>query len=145
MIFAAMTPDDLDWVSHAETQIYDFPWTHGNFADSLAANHRAVVAREQSDVVGYAVVMQVVDEAHLLNISVLPALQSQGRGTLLLEHVMADSREQAGVRMLLEVRRSNLRGQSFYRQHGFIKIGERRGYYPSHDCREDAIVMAREL
>jgi ribosomal-protein-alanine N-acetyltransferase len=140
-----MTSDDLDWVSLAETQIYEFPWTHGNFADSLEAKHRAIVVRENADPVGYAVVMQMVDEAHLLNISILPNAQSGGRGTRLLEHLMADSREHAAVRMLLEVRRSNLRGQAFYLQHDFIKIGERRGYYPAHDCREDAIVMAREL
>jgi ribosomal protein S18 acetylase RimI-like enzyme len=47
--------------------------------------------------------------------------------------------------MLLEVRPGNLAGQEFYLRHGFVEIGRRRDYYPAHEGREDAIVMAREL
>jgi ribosomal-protein-alanine N-acetyltransferase len=95
--------------------------------------------------VGYAIVMQVVDEAHLLNISVLPELQRGGRGSDLLAHLLDQARQRAATRMLLEVRPGNLAGQGFYRRHGFVEIGRRRDYYPAHAGREDAIVMAREL
>jgi ribosomal-protein-alanine N-acetyltransferase len=47
--------------------------------------------------------------------------------------------------MLLEVRRSNGAGRDFYDRHGFLVIGERRGYYAAEPGREDAIVMARDL
>ena len=47
--------------------------------------------------------------------------------------------------MLLEVRAGNILGQGFYRRHGFVEIGRRRGYYSSHEGHEDAIVMARDL
>jgi len=52
---------------------------------------------------------------------------------------------QAATRMLLEVRPGNISGRAFYRRHGFEEIGRRRDYYPAHEGREDAIVMAREL
>ncbi|NJD33238.1 MAG: ribosomal-protein-alanine N-acetyltransferase [Betaproteobacteria bacterium] len=140
-----MTDADLAAVAAAEATIYPFPWTRGNFADSLAAGYGAWLAQEDGRMIGYAVMMHVLDEAHLLNISVLPEMQRSGRGSALLIHLFAHARLQAAKRMLLEVRPGNLAGQGFYRHHGFVEIGRRRDYYPAHDGREDAIVMARDL
>jgi ribosomal-protein-alanine N-acetyltransferase len=143
--FAGMTDADLDAVAAAEARIYAFPWTRGNFADSLAAGHGAWLMQEGGHMVGYAVLMQVLDEAHLLNISVLPELQRRGRGSALLIHVVSQARLHAATRMLLEVRPGNLAGLGFYGRHGFVEIGRRRDYYPAHEGREDAIVMASDL
>ena len=143
--YRAMTADDLDAVAVAERRIYAFPWTRGNFADSLAAGHDAWLAQEHGQMTGYAVMMQVLDEAHLLNITVLPELQRGGRGSALLLYLFDQARAQAVTRMLLEVRPGNLGGQALYRRHGFAEIGRRRDYYPAHEGREDAIVMARDL
>ncbi len=140
-----MTDADLDAVAAAEASIYAFPWTRGNFADSLAAGHVAWLAREGGCMTGYAVMMQVLDEVHLLNISVLPELQRRGRGAALLDHLVTWARTHGATRMLLEVRPGNIPGQGFYRRHGFEEIGRRRDYYPAHEGREDAIVMASEL
>jgi ribosomal-protein-alanine N-acetyltransferase len=103
------------------------------------------VAQEDGKMVGYAVMMQVLDEAHLLNISVLPELQRQGRGTALLQHLFGVARARGVTRMLLEVRHGNASGLGLYRRHGFLEIGRRRDYYQAHRGREDAIVMAHEL
>ena len=143
--FPGMTDADLDVVAAAEARIHPFPWTRGNFADSLAAGHDAWLAQEGGRTIGYAVVMRVLDEAHLLNIGVLPEVQRSGCGSALLIHVVDQVRLRAATRMLLEVRPGNLAGQGFYRCHGFVEIGRRRDYYPAHDGREDAIVMARDL
>lgn len=143
--YRAMTADDLDAVAAAERRIYAFPWTRGNFADSLAAGHGAWLAQEHGQMTGYAVMMQVLDEAHLLNITVLPELQRCGRGSAMLMHLFDQARARAVTRMLLEVRPGNLGGQALYRRHGFAEIGRRRDYYPAHEGREDAIVMARDL
>jgi ribosomal-protein-alanine N-acetyltransferase len=140
-----MTEADLDAVAAAEACIYRFPWSRDNFADSLAAGHGAWLAREDGRMIGYSVMMQVVDEVHLLNISVLPESQRAGRGSALLIHLLDSARRQAAIRMLLEVRPGNISGLGFYRRHGFTEIGRRRDYYPAHEGREDAIVMARAL
>jgi ribosomal-protein-alanine N-acetyltransferase len=140
-----MTDADLDAVVAAEERIHPFPWTRGNFADSLSAGHGAWVAQEEGRMVGYAVMMQVLEEAHLLNISVLPELQRQGRGTILLKHMFRLARERGVTRMLLEVRRGNASGLGLYRSRGFVEIGRRRDYYQAREGREDAIVMALEL
>lgn len=140
-----MTAADLDTVAAAEARIHAFPWTLGNFADSLVAGHAAWLMLDDGHMTAYAVAMQVLDEAHLLNISVLPELQRSGRGSALLTHVFARAKMQAATRMLLEVRPGNSAGQGFYRHHGFVEIGRRRDYYPAHEGREDAIVMTRDL
>ncbi len=140
-----MTEADLDAVAAAEGRIHPFPWTRGNFADSLAAGHGAWLAREEGRMVGYAIMMQVLDEAHLLNISVLPELQRTGRGSSLLIKLFDLARTRAATRMLLEVRPGNVSGRAFYQRHGFEEIGRRRDYYPAPEGREDAILMAREL
>jgi ribosomal-protein-alanine N-acetyltransferase len=143
--YLPMTDVDLDLVTVAEARIHPFPWTRGNFVDSLAAGYGALLALEEGRMVGYAVMMQALDEAHLLNISVLPELQRCGRGSALLVHLFDLAREQGATRMLLEVRPDNISGQGLYKHHGFVEVGRRRGYYPGHEGREDAIVMAREL
>ncbi len=140
-----MTEADLDAVADAEERIHRFPWTRGNFADSLAAGHGGWLALEEGRMTGYSVIMQVVDETHLLNISVLPELQRGGRGSALLLQLFGLARKQAATRMLLEVRDGNVAARGFYQRHGFDEIGRRRDYYQCHEGREDAIVMVRDV
>lgn len=143
--YAPMTAADLAAVVAAEQRIQAFPWSRGNFADSLAAGHDAWLAREDGRLAAYAVMMRGVDEAHLLNIGVLPELQRHGRGSALLTWLFDLALSQGAARMLLEVRCGNVSGQALYRRHGFAEIGRRRDYYAAHPGREDAIVMARDL
>lgn len=140
-----MRAADLDAVVAAEQRSHAFPWSRGNFADSLAAGYGAWLALDDGVMIGYAVLMQVLDESHLLNITVLPELQRRGHGSTLLLHLFTLARARAATRMLLEVRPGNLAALALYRRHGFIEIGRRRNYYPAQDGREDAIVMARDL
>ncbi len=143
--YAAMLPSDIAAVVDAERLCHEFPWTAGNFADSLAAGYGAWVAREGGRMTGYAVMMRAPDEAHLLNITIVPELQCCGRGSALLRQLFTAAGAWGATRMLLEVRPGNASGLALYRRHGFAEIGRRRGYYPARDGREDAVVMAREL
>ena len=55
------------------------------------------------------------------------------------------ARGQAAQRVFLEVRPSNPNAIALYHDEGFNEIGRRPRYYPAHEGREDAIVMAKEL
>jgi len=140
-----MTPQDIDAVLAIEAAVQAFPWTRGNFLDALAAGYEGWLMIEEARVVGYAVMMRAVDEAHLLVIGIAPSHQRAGRGSRLLEFIMSRARAGGATRLLLEVRPSNQPALGFYRKAGFVEIGRRRGYYPAAHGREDAIVMAREL
>jgi len=140
-----MTTGDLDEVVALEQRIQAFPWTPGHFRDSLAAGHAGWLKREAGAIVAFAVTMRVVDEDHLLDIGVAPDRQRSGLGRELLDFLCAQARQDGMLRMLLEVRPSNQAAVAFYRNFDFVEIGRRRGYYPTLEGREDAIVMARTL
>ncbi len=142
----AMAAADLDAVVAVEVRAYAYPWSRGNFIDSLAAGYTARLARgDEGDLVGYFVAMPGVDELHLLNLTVAPECQGQGHGRALLEAVVAEARALRMARLLLEVRESNLRAHRLYAARGFAEVGRRRGYYPARDGREDALVMSLPL
>ena len=135
----------LDAVTALEAGLQAFPWSKGHFADSIAAGHSVWVALLGGVVVGFSVVMSVIDEAHLLNLGVGRSQQGHGVGARLLQTAMDNARLVGARRFLLEVRASNERARKLYKDFGFSRIGLRRGYYPALAGREDAIVMARDL
>lgn len=145
--FRAMGPDDLDRVMEVEVRAYSFPWSRGNFQDSLRSGYVAeLMESADASVLGYYVAMPGVDELHLLNITVSPDHQRAGFGRALLDRVEAQARQRGFAAIWLEVRASNARARGLYRTRGFVEQGVRRGYYPAAGLRrEDAVVMKRDL
>ena len=143
--FAPMTEARLDEVLAIERSAYAHPWTAGNFADSLRSGYEAQLLLVGDAVGGYFVAMKGVDEVHLLNITVAPALQGRGWGRLMLDALAVWARGQGAQWLWLEVRVSNVRAQWLYEHNGFRRVGERRNYYPAAGGREDAIVMSLKL
>ncbi|RIX46167.1 MAG: ribosomal-protein-alanine N-acetyltransferase [Rhodocyclales bacterium GT-UBC] len=140
-----MNERDLDGVAALEATLQHFPWSRGNFADSLEAGYSVWVCRLGGELIGFSVVMLVLDEAHLLNIGVAKRYQGQGYGARLLRHAMACARQGGAGKLFLEVRPSNARAVELYRHFGFQQIGLRKAYYPAETGREDALVFDKEL
>ena len=140
-----MQVDDLDAVMAIEPTIYSHPWTRGNFSDSLASGYSAWVMEEQGQIIGYALMMRVLDEAHLLNLSVAKSHQRRGLGRYLLQHMMMQAQRYNASNMFLEVRVSNVSAIQLYERLGFCEMAIRRGYYPAHHGREDAMLMGLAL
>ncbi len=138
-----MAVADLDAVLAIEHATYDFPWTRGNFIDSLAAGYTAQVLRDaDGSLCAYCVAMAGVRELHLLNLTVAPARQHGGLARGLLDALIAAGRAAGALWLWLEVRESNLRAREVYHRYGFEAVGRRRGYYPAAaGQREDACVM----
>ncbi|MDR5779190.1 ribosomal protein S18-alanine N-acetyltransferase [Caballeronia sp. LZ065] len=138
-----MTEADLDEVAAVEKLAYEFPWSRGNFQDSLRNGYYGVCLRHVTGtLIGYCVLMPVVDEMHLLNLCVAPAAQRAGAGLTLLREAVRITRSEKLEGVLLEVRPSNPRAIQLYERFGFTSIGRRKNYYPArHRSREDAIVM----
>jgi [ribosomal protein S18]-alanine N-acetyltransferase len=135
---------DLDQVVAIEQSAYAFPWTYGNFRDSIAAGYTTFSVLWHGALVGYAVIMFAVDEAHLLNIAVAPAMQGKGFGRRVLEHVIACAKERAVI-LYLEVRPSNTVARELYARLGFRQLAIRPGYYPALTGREDALFLSLSL
>jgi ribosomal-protein-alanine N-acetyltransferase len=144
--YAPMAEKDLDEVVAAEKEVYPFPWTRGNFMDAMQAGYSAWLLRNAAgSLAAYSVMMMVLDEAHLLNLSVARAAQRSGLGWRTLDWMADVARGYGGRTMLLEVRPSNEAAIRLYQRYGFDRIGVRRGYYPAEGGREDAIVMRISL
>lgn len=137
--------EDLVQVLDIERQCQSHPWAETVFRDCFRENYYLWAACHGDKLIGFAVVAYLVDEAHLLNLCVHPRSQGQGVGRLLLRHVMAKALHEGIQKIILEVRVSNRTASRLYANEGFEVIGQRPGYYPGADGREDAQVMAFTL
>ncbi|MSQ60692.1 MAG: ribosomal-protein-alanine N-acetyltransferase [Betaproteobacteria bacterium] len=140
-----MRLEDLGTVVQMETRIYEFPWSKGNFSDSLSAGYSCWMLFAAGVPAGYAVVMIGVEEAHLLNLSIAMAWQRQGLGKKFMEHLRGAAKTHEARRFLLEVRESNWTARKFYAVQGFTELGVRRYYYPAREGREDAVIMELKM
>ncbi|CAN1504536.1 RimI Acetyltransferases [Methylophilaceae bacterium] len=143
--FRPMQLNDLDAIMAIEPYIYPYPWTRGNFSDSLNSGYSAWVLLRNEVIIGYALVMMVLDEAHLLNLSIAKDHQKQGLGRVLLEHMIDIAKNNQAANMFLEVRPSNISAIALYENMGFNEMAIRRGYYPAKNGREDAVLMGLAL
>ena len=143
-----MTTADLEAVMAVETHVYAFPWTRGNFIDSLAAGYIARLLRvgDAPALVGYFVAMKGADEVHLLNITVDAPHRRRGHARFMIERLVELCRRDGAERLWLEVRESNAGARQAYARLGFLERGLRPGYYPAaHGQRESAVVMSRTI
>ena len=147
LCFSKMNVTDIEDVIAVEQNAYPFPWTRGNFLDSLDSGYEAWVLRDEDGLLlGYFLMMYVVEEVHLLNITVRPDRQGQGLGRKLLDQLIALARDAGMHAVLLEVRPSNNHALMVYHHLGFVQSGQRKNYYPAAGAgREDAIVMRKML
>ena len=144
-VIRKMTKDDLADVLAVEGRAHTHPWNDGILRDCLRVGYSCWVCELGDDLVGHAVMSIAVGEAHLLNLCIDPESQRRGIGRRLLHRLQRVARERQADTMFLEVRASNFPARSLYESEGFAEIGERRGYYPTHAGREDAVLYAKPL
>ncbi len=133
---------DIDTILAIENTLYPYPWTKGNFTDSLAAGYECRVAECGGEIAAYGVLMMGVKEAHLLNISVATPWQRIGIASELLRCFIVRAKENDADTVLLEVRPSNIAARALYKHAGFSDLTVRRNYYPDPAGKEDAILMS---
>lgn len=125
-----------------EQSCYPKPWSAKVFHDELTqakrGNRYYLVARSGRQVVGYAGLMFVGDEAHVTNVAVHPDHRRYRVATRLLVALAAEAIARGCTAWTLEVRASSTGAQALYRSFGFVPAGIRRRYYENI---EDAIVM----
>lgn len=143
--YRRMRAADLPDVAQLEKSLYAFPWSLGNFRDSVNAGYDCWVITHGEAVIGYAVLMIALDEAHLLNFAVAAEWQNRGIGRGFLAHVVQVARQAGCLIIYLEVRPSNLAARHLYRTAGFQQIAIRPEYYPAMSGREDALFLGLTL
>ena len=159
LTFMPMQPSDMPAVLSLEAISHSHPWTQGQFLDSLTAGHWAYCIRPEMTAMaeslsnlpalwGYCILYPAVDELHLLNITIDPALRRNGIGSRVMQAIDGIATQQKMSRIILEVRPSNITAVKLYERMGYAIIGVRRAYYPADETtgkREDADVMAKSI
>ena len=95
---------------------------------------------------GFALSRVAADEAEILTIAVDSALRRAGVGGDLLRAHLPSVAAAGAARLFLEVDESNAAALALYARFGFVRVGERQGYYKKPDGKAaSALVMRRDL
>ncbi len=130
---------DLVMVHQLECASQQAPWSLRSFADELTNPVASVdLYWCQDELAGFLCSWLIAGELQIQNLATLPEMRRQGVAVLLLEHVIARSRQAGLTSIWLEVRVSNTPAITLYKRFGFSADGKRSAYYPDG---EDALVM----
>ncbi len=142
----AATAADLDEVLALDHELFGVnAWSRSAMTAELAANdgtRMALVAVDGDEVVGYAMLLMLVETADLQRIAVAAGHQRAGLGSRLLRVLIDAATGNGCSALMLELAADDDVAATLYRRHGFAEIGRRPRYYPDGN---DALVMRREL
>jgi ribosomal-protein-alanine N-acetyltransferase len=127
-----MKDKDIPQVVDIEQRSFKFPKPEAIFRED---EHKYLLAKDDSKVIGYIGIEKILDEVHIINMAIDPDYRQQGIGKRLMQHVLNDEEV-----FFLEVRVSNESAKGIYEKYGFKVINIRKGYYADG---EDAYVMRR--
>ena len=136
-----MTVDDLGAVQEIEGESFTTPWPPHAYRSELETNRLAhyIVARYDDQLVGFAGMWLMVDEAHITTFAVRRTWRRQGVGERLLLALLDLAQARGAREATLEVRPSNHPARRLYEKYGFALVGVRRRYYS--DDNEDALIL----
>ncbi len=139
---ALLRADEIDQVMAIERECFSLPWERGAFLQEITENRAAryIGLHREGELIGYAGMWFLLDEAHVTNVAVTGKWRGQGYGEEIMRALMQLAAD-CGMRwMSLECRRSNAAARGLYHKLGFVDVGYRKRYY--EDNGEDALVMA---
>ena len=139
-----MTVADLAAVQLIERASFTTPWPPQAYRQELETNRLAqyVVATIGDEIVAYAGIWLMVDEAHVTTFAVHPRYRRRRIGERLLLALLDLSMGRHAREATIEVRLSNLAARRLYEKYGFRPVGIRPRYYS--DDQEDALIMTTE-
>lgn len=140
-----ISTQDVSSLMAIENACHSHPWSEKTFKSCIGTRYFGYSLKVANEVVGFYIGEHVAGEATLMDICVLPALQGNGYGKVLLEHFFEQAKQLNNTVIWLEVRAKNISAQMMYINNGFTETGRRTGYYPSANGfgYEDAIVMKK--
>jgi ribosomal-protein-alanine N-acetyltransferase len=144
IVVEPMRVEDLPAIHEIERQSFTTPWPPHAYRAELEANRLAhyLVVRVDGQLVGYAGMWLMVDEAHITTFAVHPAWRRQRIAERLLLVLLDLGVRRHAREATLEVRLSNIAARRLYEKFGFRPVGIRPRYYS--DDNEDALIMTTE-
>lgn len=142
MEICKMTLEDLDKISNNLNNFDNF-WTIGIFKEELRnPNCHYIIAVENNEIIGFAGISLVLDEATINNIAVRSDKRNCKVGSILLEELINISKSFHSSFITLEVNVNNTSAIKLYEKFMFKNIGFRKNYYNGNT---DAYIMSLQL
>ena len=114
-------------------------WSEKAITETINSGGCYFAAHNVEQMVGVVGAKQVLDEAYISNISVLPEFRRMGIAKELMNALIMHLKQQNAAFVTLEVRDSNLGAIALYEKLGFELKGIRKNFY---ECpKEDARIM----
>lgn len=136
---STMTLEDFENIQDIFTSDFDSFWSPSILKQELLCdNSYFIVAKNKSEIIGFAGFKALLDTADLMNIVVKKSYRNQGIGSLLLKELMHLFYSFSLSSLYLEVNENNFPAIRLYQKFGFKKIDVRKNYYPNH---QNAIIM----
>ncbi len=137
-----MTLEDIDSLKDRLIVDFDDFWTFDVLkSEILSNNSKYIVIKNDSEILGFAGIKIILDEADIMNIVVKKAYRNKKIGSLLLDSLVKLSKKLSIKSITLEVNEKNLVAFHLYEKFGFKKVGIRKNYYNN----ENAIIMTKTL
>ena len=135
--------EDIPTVSALEKDCFSDPWSTVDFEGAFdSAVTEGLVLIHDGQLIGYALLASVLEDADVANVAVAPSYRKKGFGKTLLKALLDRAKEKGVLRVFLEVRVSNAPAIALYKSFGFESVNVRKRYYPDG---EDAFLMALAL
>lgn len=117
-------------------------WSFETFLDDFnSSSSQYIVAKLNNEIVGFAGIKIVLDEAEIMNIVTSIFSRNNGVGSKLLNELINISKENNCLNIFLEVEDTNLPAIHIYEKFGFNRLTIRKKYYNNT---KDAIIMKKE-
>ena len=134
-----MTPRDLDSIKDILCSEFDDFWNFNVLKKDFENPHtKYLVAKSNDCVVGFAGMLDTIDQFEITNIVVKKNERNCGIGNLLLKNLISIAKNSHREKIYLEVNENNIYAIKLYEKYGFKKVGLRKNYY-NHNC--DAFIM----
>ena len=138
-----MTLDDLESINDILLSAFDDFWSYDILKKELeCSNSYFIIVKINDEIVGFAGLKVIVDEADIMNIVVKKSFRHNGIGSVLLEHLISYAKANNLKTITLEVNEHNLSAIRLYNKFSFDHIGIRKKYYNGES---DAIIMSKNL
>ena len=147
-VIRPLRSDKAEACARLHAQGFAHPWSKGEVADLIVSpSTLAAAALDPVDgrLRGFILSRLAADEAEILTIAVEAASQGKGVGRALLSENLRQAANAGAKAMFLEVDKMNAPAVALYQRLGFVKVGERPGYYRRNDTRVPGAIMRKTL
>lgn len=139
VLISKMTKEDLNSIANILQSDFDDFWNYNILSNELnSSNSIYLVAKINDEIIGFAGITLILDEAEINNIVIKKDFRKKGYSKILLQNLIDLSKKQNIKKINLEVNIENTIAINLYHSFNFKDVGLRKGYYKG----KDAILMS---